>query len=246
MPTPEPISERPAVTVGDPVLRMRWLDLVYAHWRVSADTVAALLPDGLEPDTFDGSAWVGLIPFRMRDIRPPGLDRGAPWATNFPETNVRTYVIGPDGTRGVWFHSLDISRLAGVAVARTTYRLPYNWAAMDVVQQDRRWTYTARRRWPGPRGARSALTVEAGDPVPSSDLDLFLAARWRLFAVSPDRGLIRATVDHPPWRLHEARLLHLHDEFLAAAGYATPAQPPEHLRYTPGVDVRVGRPEPVG
>lgn len=243
MPTLERVAANPPKTIDQPVMRMRWLDLTYAHWPVPAAAAAALLPDGLRPDLFGGSAWVGLIPFRMRDIRPPWARRGVPWATNFPETNVRTYVVGPDGRRGVWFHSLDITRLAGVAVARAAYRLPYNWSAMGMAATGRRRVYTARRRWPAPRGARSTLAIEIGERVEPTDLDVFLSARWRLFAVDRAGGLLTAAVEHGPWPLHEARLAHLHDEFVVAAGYRAPPGRPVHLRWSPGVDVRVGRPE---
>ncbi len=91
---------------------------------------AAASPDGLTVDTFDGAAWVGLVPFFMR-AHTPG-DRGAPWASNFCETNVRTYAIDRDGRPGIWFLSLDAARLGAVAVARASYRLPYFWSSMRI------------------------------------------------------------------------------------------------------------------
>ena len=49
------------------------------------------LPEGLELDTFEGEAWLGVVPFQMRATRfdwtPP-----MPTATDFPVLNLRTYV----------------------------------------------------------------------------------------------------------------------------------------------------------
>jgi hypothetical protein len=123
---------------------------------------------GLEPDVHDGRAYVGLIPFRMARIGvgPAGvpLPQG-----RFPETNVRTYVVGPDGGRGVYFHSLDVTRLAPAVVARTTYRLPYCWSRMGIGSRGDRVAYRAWRRWPGPQGAQSHVVVEVGDRSPPSE-----------------------------------------------------------------------------
>ena len=159
----EPITATAPVAIDRPVMRMDWRVLTYVHWRVDEHAVAALLPDGLVPDTFDGSAWVGLVPFDMRDIRVPGMPRGIPWIGTFPETNIRTYVVGPDGGRGVWFHSLDITRAGAVAVARLGYQLPYMWADMSISRSGRTFRYRARRRWEG--NPTSDLVVEVGDPL---------------------------------------------------------------------------------
>jgi hypothetical protein len=99
-------------TCPDPIKRTvlfnEWRRLVFLHWRYDPAEVQALLPDGLTVDTFDGSAWVALVPFEMRVglFGVPAL----PYLTVFPETNVRTYVIGPDGRTGVYFFSLDVNR----------------------------------------------------------------------------------------------------------------------------------------
>jgi uncharacterized protein len=244
----EPVSAAPIRPVVRPLLRMRWTELTYVHWAVLPETVAAQLPPGLEPDTFAGRAWVGLIPFRMAGIgvgrRGPRLPRGT-----FPETNVRTYVVGPDGGRGVYFHSLDITSLPPTAVARLGYQLPYCWSSMRVAHRGDEVAYLTRRRWPRPSGARSLLRVELGDPVGSAvtPLDHFLTARWSLYAVGPRGAVLRAHVEHAPWPLREARPVHLRDELTAAAGYADlRAREPDHVRFGGDVEVLVGPPTRVG
>jgi hypothetical protein len=111
-----------------------------------------------------------------------------PWFTSFPETNVRTYVTGPDGREGLWFFSLDAARLEPVLVARSTYALPYVWSEMTVERDGPVMRYRSRRRWPGPTPATSAITVEVGAPLPPEEL----AGRVRPL---PDRPL--AALHHP-------------------------------------------------
>ena len=125
-----------------------WKDLVYLHWPYEPALVQRRLPAGLTVDTFDGRAWVGLVAFRMERIRIPGTP-GVPYFGTFPETNVRTYVRGTDGRPGVWFDSLDVTRLLPVFVARTSYRLPYMWSQMSIDHSGDDITYRSRRRWPG-------------------------------------------------------------------------------------------------
>ena len=230
--------------VRRPCMVHEWNTLTFLHWRYDAAVVQALLPAGLTVETFDGSAWVGLVPFQMRVTLPHTPT--APWLGAFPETNVRTYVRAPDGTSGVWFLSLDAARLAAVVTARATYGLPYFWSRMDVTRLGDLVTYRARRRWPEPsarRGATSAVAVEVGAPFGPDelgDLDHWLTARWRLYRVRPD-GLGFARAEHPPWPLRRARLVHLDDGLVEASGLPAPRGEPL-VHWSEGVAVRVSLP----
>ena len=246
-PGTEAITAECPVAVQRPLLRMRWEALTYLHWDLDPEVVAARLPPGLEPDLYDERAYVGLIPFRMARIGvgPAGvpLPHG-----RFPETNVRTYVVGPDGVRGVFFHSLDVTRLAPAVVARATYRLPYCWSRMGIGRRGAQVAYRAWRRWPGPGHARSHVIVEVGAPLTATErteLDDFLSARWSLYEALPGGSIVRARVDHSPWLLRSARLVHLADDLVAAAGYPPSLAPPSHVRYGGDVEVRVGPPRRV-
>ncbi len=148
--------------------------------------MARLLPVGLTLDTFDGKAWVGLVPFNMvvRAPHTPSL----PWASRFCETNVRTYVIDEYGRPGIWFFSLDASRLGAVLTARATFRLPYMWSRMSLVRSTAMSLLTrVRVDGRGPRGASSNVTIDIGPPFKPTELsqrDHFLTARWRLFSIT--------------------------------------------------------------
>jgi uncharacterized protein YqjF (DUF2071 family) len=247
------VSPEPALRYGPvcdtPVERavmVHWWDeLTFLHWRVEPRAVQRLLPDGLAVETYDGSAWVGLVPFFLR-VGLPGVP-SVPWASRFAETNVRTYVTGRDGARGIWFFSLDAARLGAVVTARSTYRLPYMWSEMAIERTGSAVSYRCRRRWPGPRGARSEVDVEVGEPFATdelTDLDHFLTARWALFS-APRSGLRHALAEHEPWPLHRARAVHLHDELVAAAGLPQPDGEPL-VHFSPSVEVRIGWPRRVG
>ena len=230
---------------------MWWLDLTFIHTPVDPAAVQALLPDDLRVDTWpdaDGveQAWIGLVPFVMKVGLPGG--RVIPWVGTFPETNVRTYVVGPDGTPGVWFCSLEAGGLAATSTARLTYGLPYFWADMTVDHDDGVWTYDSTRRWPRSAGRPSHHSkVRVGERIADqdvSDFEHYLSARWGLYSrwPTPTRGrTVYAPVDHPRWELHRAGLLDLDDSLIVAAGLPAPVGDPV-VHWTPGVEVRIGRP----
>ena len=220
-----------------------WKDLTYVHWPYRPEVVQRMLPTGLQVDTFEGQAWVGLVAFRMERIRLP-FTPPLPYLGTFHETNVRTYVTGPEGRRGVWFDSLDVDRLVPVLVARASYRLAYIWSSMAIEHNGDRLTYELRRRWPGPRGVSSKLSiVRDGSIEDPSPLENFLTARWGLFTRLGSR-LAYAPVAHPAWPLERAVMTDLEDELVEAAGYPAPAGAPL-VHHSPGVEVRIGLPQRV-
>jgi len=233
----------PTVTVERAVMTMAWQQLTFVHWSYDPADVQRVLPPGLTAQTFEGRAWVSLVPFVMR-VGFPGVGV-VPWLSVFPETNVRTYVTAADGTEGIWFFSLDAARLAAVVTARAAYRLPYMWSAMSV-EVDAASThaaYSCRRRWPGHRGATSRVEVGIGAAFAADELterDHFLSARWRLYS-RMFAGVRGARAHHLAWPLHRATLLRYDDELVRASGLPEPGGEPI-VQYSPGVDVRVSMP----
>jgi uncharacterized protein YqjF (DUF2071 family) len=227
---PEPV--RRAVMV------QQWKDLSYIHWRYDPAEVQSLLPAGLEVDTFDGSAWVGLIPFSMRGIGVPGLP-AVPYFGSFPEVNVRTYVRR-HGVPGVWFFSLDVNRLLPALVARATYLLPYCWGSASNRIDKHQVSASVVRRWP--HGASTSIHLTIGDRIQQpDDLAVFLSARWGLYSRGIRGGLRYAPVDHEKWPLYSAQLVAINDTLVVASGLSAP-QGEAHVMFSPGVSVRVGRP----
>lgn len=222
-----------------------WRNLCFLHWRVDPGLVAPLMPRGVVPDVYDGSSWVGLIPFQMVGA---GIGRGpsVPWLGTFAETNVRLYGVDPSGTAGVVFRSLEASRLAVVLGARAALGLPYMWARMRVQRRADRVEYATRRRWPGPRGVGGRLVVRPGPPLAAPDpLADFLTARWGLHTRWLGRTLYVPN-EHEPWPLHRAEVLHLDDGLVAAAGLpAVVDRAPDSVLWSPGVRTVFGTPRPV-
>ena len=226
-------------------MRMTWERLTFVHWSYPVDVVQRLLPPGLTVHAFDDRAWVSLVPFVMRVAFP--VVGVVPWLGVFPETNVRTYVTAADGSEGIWFFSLDASRLAAVSAARIGYRLPYMWSSMSVEESGTEpgdlIRYRCRRIAPGPRGASSDVAVRIGDPYPEatiSEIDHFLSARWRLYSTMFG-GTWAARALHRPWLLQRASLERYDDELIVAAGLPAPGGAPI-VQYSPGVDVAVSVP----
>jgi uncharacterized protein YqjF (DUF2071 family) len=218
-----------------------WRDLAFVHWPVDPGLVAPLLPRGVRPDLFDGSAWVGLIPFHLVD-GTVGPRRRVPWLGTFLETNVRVYSVDDAGRRGVVFRSLETERALVVAGAVTVFGTPYRWADMSASHRGRRHRYRTRRRGLGPR-PRSDLAVEStGVVVEPTALDLFLTARFGLHTSVLGRTLWVPNT-HGPWPLQRATLLHLDDELLAAAGLpGVAAREPASVLWSAGVHAEFGRP----
>lgn len=237
---PKPLSPNCPDPIERGWLRNDWHDLVFLHWAYEPAVVQALLPDGLTVDTFDGQAWVSLVPFVMRNAGPTFLPK-LPYVSDFAETNVRTYVVDSLGNRAVWFLSLDCVRLPVVAFAKWTIGFPYFWAHMDVDIDGARHAFTTtKRRWPRRPHAATKVVVDVGDPIASTDLDVFLTARWGTVARSFGRLWFHA-VDHEAWTLHEAQVIELTDTAMTAPGLPAPTGDPI-VRWAQPVHARFARP----
>lgn len=189
-------------------MRMRWRDLLFAHWEVDAAVLRRLIPPGLELDLFEGRAYAGAVPFTMEDVSPRLLPR-VPRLHTFPELNLRTYVKA-GGKPGVWFFSLDAGQKLAVRVARRFFHLPYFDAQFEVVAAAHEWIqYSSRRAHRGaPAAAFSARyrpTGPAFRPAQGS-LDAWLTERYCLYSADTANGgqLYCGDIDHEPWPLQPA------------------------------------------
>lgn len=241
----EPVTPDAPDLRGPGLLDQVWRDLTFLHWRVDPARVAPLLPPGIAPDIFDGTSWVGLIPFRLTDARF-GSGPVLPYVGSFAETNVRLYGVDGSGRRGVVFASLEAERVAFVLGARIALGLPYTWARMRATREGDRFSYVSRRRWPGPRGARCRVEAEVlPDEVREDPLADFLTARWGLFTAQLGRTWFLPN-EHARWPLRRVRVLRVEDELLAAAGLPEVSQrPPNSALWSAGVRTRFGAPQRV-
>lgn len=219
-------------------LRQTWYDLLFAHWRVDARALRALVPAQLELDLFAGEAWLAVVPFGMRNIAPrraPAL----PWISRFLELNVRTYVRHR-GRPGVYFLSLDAANPLAVEIARRWYHLPYLRASMRLTHRAGWIEYRSRRS--DPRGAPAELDARyrpLGAPFQAArgTLEHFLAERYRLFLVHAG-AVLAAEIHHAPWPLEPAEAVIGENGLARAAGIELPDEPP-HLLFARSIDVLV-------
>jgi uncharacterized protein len=200
------MGHRPYPAPSSPwVLFMSWRDLLFVHWPVPAEELRSLVP--LSLDTFDGSAWLGITPFRMSDVRPRFLP-SVPPLSNFPELNVRTYVTA-GGKPGIWFFSLDAANPVAVRLARATFHLPYFDAEMSCRVVDDEVRYRSVRTQGGAPGAEFAARYRpVGEPSESrpGTLEDFLTERYCLYAADGKGRVYRGDIHHHPWSLRRAEL----------------------------------------
>ncbi|HET8785222.1 MAG TPA: DUF2071 domain-containing protein [Candidatus Limnocylindrales bacterium] len=220
------------------VMRMRWRDLLFAHWVVDVEALRPLVPSSLEIDTFEGRAYLGIVPFGMEDVAPRGLP-AIPYLSAFPEVNVRTYVRRGEAS-GVWFFSLDASRRVAVEGARLFFHLPYFHARMSMERSDDEVVYRSSRR--DRRGRPAELDVRYRptgpiQPAPAGSLDRWLTERLRLFAVDRRGRVSTTSIAHVPWPLRPAEAEFRVETLSTAQGIAL-SGPPVHLAYADRLDVR--------
>lgn len=219
----------------------QWRSLLFLHWAVPREKLRSLVPDSLELDLYRGQAYVGVVPFAMRGVRPAWCP--ACCAFNFLETNVRTYVVG-GSQPGVYFFSLEAASALAVWVARTFWGLPYYHATMRMQREGDEVVYESARRGPGTRHrVRYRIAEALGRSEPDS-LEFFLLERYLLFTQRRDR-LYVGQVHHAPYPAQRAELLEVEDELLPAAGFETPQGPPAFVHYAAGVDVEIFGLQPV-
>jgi uncharacterized protein YqjF (DUF2071 family) len=219
-----------------------WHDLLFAHWPVDAEKLCALIPGRLEIDTFDGQAWLAVVPFRMTGVRLRGTPR-VPWFSAFPELNVRTYVTC-GGKPGVWFFSLDAGNSLAVSIARAWFHLPYFRARMSCTEQGGWIHYHSVRAH---RGAPSGMLVGRYRPngeifsPQRGTLEHFLTERYCLYSASGRGHIFRGEIHHSPWALQVAEADFTGNTLAGAAGVPLPLRQPL-LHFAKRQDVVAWRP----
>lgn len=224
---------------GRPAGFQRWRNLLFLHWEVPAPAVQALLPPGLTVDTFEGRAYVGVVPFTMRDVSPWWAP-SVPGISNFHELNVRTYVHRDGEHPAVWFFSLDAAATIAVLLARLGWSLPYYRASMSMKVDGDEVEYRSRRWFAGERPAELEVRYRVGAPLGVTlpgTFEHFLAERYLLISKRGD-GFMLGQVHHRAYPLHRAEVVELSETMVVASGLPAPEGAP-HVLYSPGVDVDV-------
>lgn len=219
-------SHRPwPMPTGPWLMTQTWNDLLFAHWPVDGAALRALVPAGFEIDTFDGQAWVGVVPFHMTNVAPR-LVPALPWISAFPELNVRTYVRVGDKP-GVYFFSLDAGNSVAVGAARTLLNLPYYSAQMTADVDGDRVRYSSRRiNAPAAKFAATYRGLGDSRQPPRGTLEHFLTERYCVYAVDHTFHPYRLEIHHAPWPLESGEAEITTNTMAEAAGIRLPSMAP--------------------
>ncbi len=226
-------------------MHQNWHHLLFLHWEVPPEELQRLIPPELMIDTFDGKAYIGLVPFTLTGVRPV-LTPPLPWISAFHEVNVRTYVHHQGREPGVWFFSLDASSAIAVAAARAAYKLPYFLSQIEFFASKEpvpTIDFTAHRD--DPRGATPANVRVRYQPMEGivtqaapGTVEYFLIERYILYATDEKHHLHRARVHHQPYPIQRADVSDLEETLIWAAGVRrSQTHPLRH--YASEVNVRV-------
>ncbi|MEZ6044911.1 MAG: DUF2071 domain-containing protein [Planctomycetaceae bacterium] len=222
-----------------------WRDLFFLHWSVPIDLIRKVIPEPLELDLYDGHAWLGIVPFKMRQVRP-AWSPVIPFVSNFLETNVRTYVHY-QGEPGVWFFSLDANATLATLVARYRWNLNYCRSQMSLNQQDDKFHWQGKRLWPNPERTQVRYEIQTQLNYVSADcqvaqsgtFEYFLAERYLLFTETKRGDLLRGQVHHQPYPLCRVKSAHYEGSLEEQLNLPQLAATPDHTLFSPGVDVEM-------
>jgi len=220
-----------------------WGNLLFLHWRVRPNLIRHLIPEPLELDLYGDSAWIGIVPFTMWDIRAfPPFAPSVPGLESMHELNVRTYVHY-QGVPGVWFFSLDVNSVVAATTARAFFHLPYHPSEIEFSGK-RSFKFRSKRESGAEAVFKAAWTV--GDALPQAQpgtRDFFLVERYCLYAES-DGDIYRARIFHQPYPLRAVTLKDLETNLFEVNRLPVPKTPPI-LHYADEVNVDIWYLEPL-
>jgi uncharacterized protein YqjF (DUF2071 family) len=212
-----------------------WRHLLFLHWAVPIESLRQFVPAPLELDLYDGVAYVGVVPFAMRYVRPRWCPRFLGFS--FLETNVRTYV-SYEGRPGVYFFSLDAASKIAVWIARRYWGLPYFHAQMDCQQSGDEFRYCSVRSGSAAHHRVCWRVGEEMGPSQLESVEFFFLERYLLF-VRQGKTICVGQVHHVPYPTRKAEIIELEDHLVSAAGIASCSDEPSFVHYSPGVDVEI-------
>lgn len=218
------VDHRPwALPAGRWVMVQTWHDLLFAHWPIPVHAMRRLVPPELALDTWDGSCWVGVVPFWMSGVRVRGFPP-IPGASRFAELNVRTYV-SYGGKPGVYFFSLDAASDLAVWAARRFFHLPYFRARMRAESSGEDISYHSLRLESGSEFRGTYRPIAPVERRVRGSLEHWLAERYCLYTVH-DGQVYRGEIHHEPWPLQNAAAEIEVNSVATAAGFVLPGAEP--------------------
>ncbi len=215
-------------------LSQEWRHLTFMHWEVDVEKLQPHIPEGLEIDLFEGKAYVGTIPFLMKNVRPRLLP-AVPGISTFPEFNIRTYVV-KNGKPGVLFLTLDAQSRITCYHAPRKYGLPYRYAKCNISTKDGIYKWNSKRKSDG--------AVLSGECRPKGDLmqaekgslEEFLFERYSLYTNHRNK-IHMAYTQHNPWQYKEGEVEITDNSLTESYDLGIDVLKPEYVHISDGVHV---------
>jgi uncharacterized protein YqjF (DUF2071 family) len=228
---------------GDPVMHQNWENTLFLHWPVAPSVLRPLIPSALDLDTFDDKAWLSITPFHIDDVHPPKFP-AFPGLSSFHELNVRTYVTH-QGIPGIWFFSLDASKLIPTVAARIFFMIPYFKATIRFLQTTENFAFSLSRSIPSKAEFKASWKVGTRLRDPDADsLAFFLVERYCAFAAEGNT-IYQIRIYHHPWILDEAQVELRSSSMISSLGLPEPASEPL-AHFSRSVEAEIWAPTPVG
>lgn len=197
---------------GKPFLTAEWCHLAMLNYEVDPALLRHFAPRGTALDSWNGKTFVSMVGFLFLNTRVMGIP--IPFHENFEEINLRFYVRrkADDGwRRGVVFIKEIVPRAAIAWVARGLYNenyvaLPTGHALVRSLD-DPKNIESAKYFWTFQRRGQFLEVVTDGVArhfVEGSEEE-FIAQHYWGYAAQRNGGTVEYRVDHPVWRIWQAR-----------------------------------------
>lgn len=229
-----------------PVMENKWRNLLFLHWEFDASEIQKTLPPGLYVDTFQGKAYVGIIPLFIHDVRVKGVPSFLIPSniSDLLELNLRTYVYDEEGTPGVWFYTLEANNWLAVQMASRFLSLPYFYSQINAsVGPDHKVSFLWQR--PQTNFSSQFDYQPTGEQFTANDpesLEFFLVERYALFAYTGSK-IISGRVHHVPYPISKANVTSWNNALFEVGRLAKPERQPDHILFSPGVNVEIFVPQ---
>jgi uncharacterized protein YqjF (DUF2071 family) len=229
---------------GEPLFYASWDHAVMIHYEADPEALQSCVPFKL--DLRDGRAFVSLVAFTLRRMRPRRGGRIGEWLLKPIATheflNVRTYVRANDEP-GIFFLVEWLSNRLSVPLGPPVFGLPYRYGRIDYCHHRPTQEISGRVDAKGGsfsyRGAAPNEKFRACEP---GSLTEFLMERYTAFT-QPWRCPCRLfRVWHQPWPETPLEIEVTASDLLAATGKWWKTARYVGANYSPGVDVWMGRP----
>lgn len=221
-----------------PLMEHQWRNLLFLHWEFDPSVIQKTLPPGLYVDQFEDKAYVGITPFWMEKVTLKFFP-AIPGISTFFELNLRTYVYDEWGTPGIWFYSLDANQLLGVQTAKAFFHLPYRYAQIQsFLNEQQQIEFSCQPEKKQPTLEYCYQGKEPFTVAQPESLEFFLVERYVLFALK-GQNLATGRVHHAPYAICKPEVMKWDDRLFEIDGLPRPQRPPDHMLFSPGVDVEV-------